>query len=85
MCSRSMPVPAKPNIAGNRVSAATSTRATATIVAAARPSMNGRSTTNNPSRAMTTVAPANSTARPAVDRATMVASRGGRRSASPWR
>ena len=35
--------------------------------------------------AMTTVAPANSTARPAVDRATKVASRGGRRSASPCR
>ena len=39
--------------------------------------MNGRPTTNSPSRAMTTVAPAKSTARPAVDRATMVASRGG--------
>ena len=83
MRSRSMAVPAKPKIAGRRVSAAASTRATATIVAVARPSMNGRPTTNSPSRAMTTVAPAKSTARPAVDRATMVASRGGCRSASP--
>ena len=33
MCSRSMAVPAKPKIAGNRVSAAASTKATATIVA----------------------------------------------------
>ena len=80
-----MAVPAKPKIAGSRVSAATSTRPTATIVAAARPSMNGKPTTNNPSRAMTTVTPANSTARPAVDRAAMVAARGGRRPASSWR
>ena len=47
--------------------------------------MNGRPTTNSPSRAMTTVAPAKSTARPAVDSATIVAARGGRRSARAWR
>ena len=85
MCSRSMVVPGKAEECRQQGERGQSTRTTATIVAAARPSMNGRPTTKSPSRAMTTVDPAKSTARPAVARATIVATRGGCRSARAWR
>ncbi len=58
--------PTKPSIAGTRVSAIST--AVSTVPAAARPIAvrNGTPTRLSPASAMTTVAPANSTAEPAV-------------------
>ena len=53
-------------MAGSNVNAAARTMSTAAMVPTARPFMNGSPTTNRPSNEMTTVLPANSTARPEV-------------------
>ena len=85
MWSRSMLWPTKPSRAGRRVSAPAMTSRTARIDPTAKPSMDGCCTTNSPSREITTVLPAKSTARPAVAIATTAASRGSRPSVRNWR
>ena len=66
--------PAKPRRAGSSVSEATAVTATTVAAAAASPVTNARPMRTMPSSEMTTVVPANATARPAVSRATTVAS-----------
>ncbi len=58
--------PAKPRSAGSRVRDATAVTATTVAAAAASPVMNARPMRTMPSSEMTTVVPANATARPAV-------------------
>ena len=85
MRRRSIARPAKPNMAGSKVSAAAITRTTAAMALTARPCMNGRLSRNSPHSEMTTVMPANSTARPDVPSETATASRGSRPSDRPCR
>ena len=64
--------PAKPSRAGSSVSEATSVVATTAAVPSARPVMKLTCMTSMPSSEITTVVPANSTARPAVSMAMTV-------------
>ena len=85
MCNLSMASPEKPNMAGRTVTAASMTRSTAAITPMASPRMNGRFRIKRPSSDKMTVVPANRTERPDVARDTIVAWRGSRPSARPWR
>ena len=82
---RSMARPAKPRIAGRRVTAASITSSTASAAPVAMPRMKGMPMKNMPSREITTVQPANSTARPAVVSEVTTACRGSSPSCSPFR
>ena len=84
-CKRSMARPAKPSMAGSNVKAAAITSTTAAIVPTASPWRNGSCRRKRPSKEMTTVVPANSTARPDVASAVATAWRGSRPSNSPCR
>jgi len=77
--------PRKPSSAGSRVNAIAT--ATATVPAAARPIAvrNGIPTTDSATRAMMTVAPAKTTAEPAVPPARPAASSPSRPASSSWR
>lgn len=66
--------PAKPSNAGNRVIDAIIVIATVVAAPIPRPEMNSRPINNMPSNEITTVTPANTTARPAVSIALTVAS-----------
>ena len=74
-CRRSMLRPAKPRMAGSRVTDAAITTSTASTTVNANPFMAGWPISRMPSMEMTTVRPANSTARPAVAIAVCVAPR----------
>ena len=77
--------PVKPSIAGSIVMAASMTSTTAAMAPTARPCMKGSCRTNKPINERITVVPANTTALPEVDSATVTASFGSRPSNSPWR
>jgi hypothetical protein len=77
----------KPSSAGSSVTAAPITITTASIAASAAPYRYGRPIKNSPTSEITTVAPAISTERPAVEIASTAASRGSRPAAiaARWR
>ncbi len=77
--------PAKPSMAGKRVRAPAITSSTATMVPTAKPWRKGSWSTKSPTSEMTTVVPANRTARPDVASETMTAWRGSRPSNRPCR
>ena len=77
--------PAKPSSAGSRVTAASTATATASDDPRANPLRNDRPMSNMPSSEMTTVHPANTTARPAVLIASTTAACGSPRRASASR
>ncbi len=77
--------PKKPSSAGSRVSDASTVVATANEEATATPYRKDSPRANRPSRAMHTVIPAKSTARPEVSIAVTVASSGDLPSSRPCR
>ncbi len=80
-----MLVPTKPSTAGSRVTAASTVHATTAAEPMPRPLMNDRRMASMPTRAMITVRPAKSTARPEVSMAVTTASSGSRPDWSAWR
>ncbi len=76
---------AKPSSAGSRVTEAIIVTSTVTAAPVARPLMNDRPMMNMPSSEITTVTPANMTARPAVSSATTVDCSGSRPAFRPSR
>ena len=78
-------MPMKPNMAGSSVTAAAIARSTVMADEMLRPLRKPRRKTSRPSRAMHTVPPAKSTARPAVLRARTAASSGDRPALRPSR
>ncbi len=79
---RSMRRPAKPSRAGSRVTAASAATRTARLEEIATPLRNGRRIAKSPSSEMTTMSPARSTARPAVQIDSAIAASGSRPAAS---
>ena len=82
---RSIERPTKPRSAGTSVIDASMTTATVTDAPMARPITKSTPMMNRPSREMTTVVPANSTARPAVSMERTVAACGSIPSPRLWR
>jgi len=78
-------MPRMPSIAGSRVIADRTVNSTVSAAATATPLRNETPSTSMPSRAMHTVPPANSTARPEVFRATATESIGWSPRLSPRR
>ena len=80
-----MLVPTNPSTAGSSVTAASTVTATTAAALIPRPLMNESRMASIPTRAMITVSPANSTARPAVSTAVTTASSGVMPACRPWR
>ena len=78
-------IPKKPSSAGSSVSAAITVNATAMHAAIATPYRKLTPSANRPSRAMQTIIPANSTARPEVSTDSITASSPLRPRSRPWR
>ena len=83
--NRSMVRPANPRMAGSSVMDANMMMATVTDVPTAIPFTKSTPIRNRPSSEITTVVPANTTARPAVSMARTTACWGSKPSLRPWR
>ena len=80
-----MLVPTKPSSAGSRVTAASTVTATTDAAPMPSPLMKASPIASMPSRAMMTVSPANTTARPAVSIAVTTAVSGSWPACRAWR